>query len=164
MAVRDHASPAGRFRNQKNNSRHRGIVWAITFPQWMAAWLESGHWGDRGRHAEGYVMARKGDTGPYTIGNIYITTLAQNVVDYQATLKRRGVECVDGYRRLPEKSSRVSSKDHKRHSPLGTGRGWTMKGRRFQVVARNKYIGTFPTAGEAHAAYRKACAAMRKEG
>lgn len=98
------ASAAGKFRTQKNNALKRKIAWAITFPQWMAFWAESGHWSERSRNRDGYVMGRKGDTGPYAMGNVYITTLAQNVAHYQASLKRRGVKCSDGYYRLPERS------------------------------------------------------------
>lgn len=47
-------------------------------------------------------MARKMDTGPYSEGNVYITTCDDNVRDYQARLKIDGVIAQDGYARLPE--------------------------------------------------------------
>jgi len=109
IAPRVGSSAAGKFRQQKNNALARKVAWAITFPQWMAIWAESGHWNERARTRDGYVMARKGDTGPYAVGNVYITTLAGNTADYQASLKRRGVECADGFRRLPEKKDRYSA-------------------------------------------------------
>lgn len=149
-------SNAGKFRQQKNNALARRVPWAITFPQWMQFWIDSGHWDDRARTRDGYVMARRGDTGAYALGNIYITTLAQNVADYQTTLKRRGVLCADGWNRLPERSSRVSSKTRTKVARLGKGRGWTRVGDRYQVMLRNKYLGTYATREEAASVYHMA--------
>lgn len=158
------SSNAGKYKQQKSNALTRGVPWAITFPQWLQVWHESGHWEDRGRRRDAYVMARRGDTGAYALGNVYITTLANNVSDYQAALKRRGVECSDGYIRLPEKASRISTKTGRRASPLGKGRGWTRtKHGRYQVVVGSKYIGTFATPEEATTAYREAVEELQKE-
>lgn len=101
-------SKAERFRNQKNQAMHRGIRWMLTFPQWLGLWNESGKWEQRGLGRDLYCMARVGDTGPYSLGNVYITTCAANVADYQTTLKKRGVVCADGYRRLPERAARMA--------------------------------------------------------
>lgn len=97
------------FIQQRRAAQHRGIEWLMAFPEWCRVWDESGHWNERGRTANGYVMARRQDFGPYAAWNVYITTLAQNVVDYQAELKRRGVECPDGYRRLPERAAQLEA-------------------------------------------------------
>lgn len=97
------------YLNQRKAAEWRGIGWELTFPQWCQIWLESGHWAERGRKADAYCMARKQDFGPYAVWNVYITTLSQNVVDYQAELKRRGVMCADGYKRLPERALQVEA-------------------------------------------------------
>lgn len=164
IPAREPLSAAGKYRQQKNNAIARSVGWAITFPQWMALWLESGHWDDRGCTRDAYVMARKGDTGPYAIGNVYITTLGANVSDYQASLKVRGVECADGFRRLPEKRHRVSTRVEYAKK-AGTGRGWTFvkkcKKNPYQVVCRDRYIGCFPTRAAAEAAYKVAAESVK---
>lgn len=73
-------SPLDRYTSQRNSARERGIGWEFTFADWWRVWQESGHWHERGRGA-GYVMARKGDTGPYRADNIYICTASQNIKD-----------------------------------------------------------------------------------
>jgi len=73
-------TPAGRFYQQKRNAGKRGIGWGITLPQWWTMWQESGKWDLRGR-GQGYCMARHGDSGGYTIDNVYICTIGQNFSD-----------------------------------------------------------------------------------
>lgn len=92
------------FIQQKRHAAYRGVEWRLTFPEWCRIWDESGKWPERGRGRNGYVMARIQDFGPYAAWNVQILTGAQNVSDYQAELKRRGVECADGYKRLPERA------------------------------------------------------------
>ena len=71
-----------RFIEQRGRARDRGIRWSLTFPQWWALWDSSGLWAARGRaRGDSAVMARLGDTGPYSVENVYITTLAKNFVD-----------------------------------------------------------------------------------
>lgn len=108
QASRKKGSLADRYVTQKNSAIHtRGISWEITFPEWVQVWKESGKIDERGLWANGYCMARKGDVGPYSIDNVYITTVAANAADYQAELKIRGVVCPDGYRRLPERAEKL---------------------------------------------------------
>lgn len=104
-------TPASRFIMQRRNAQNRGIEWNLTFPEWMFVWQESGHFDERGRAKSKYVMARYRDLGPYELGNVYITTNAGNASDYQAELKRRGVACSDGYRRLPERAAVMEQGD-----------------------------------------------------
>lgn len=99
-------SPAKAYLYHRKNAMNRGIGWDITFEEWTAIWRASGHFQERGRGADLYVMARKGDTGPYAADNVYITTMADNVRDYQKAIKRRGVVCPDGYKRLPEAAAK----------------------------------------------------------
>lgn len=72
------------YHNQKNAAKYRGIAWELTLVEWLVVWELSGHLSERGRGADKYVMARKGDEGPYALDNVYITTCAQNGRDYQS--------------------------------------------------------------------------------
>jgi hypothetical protein len=67
------------YLDQKRNAGPRGIEWRFTLPEWWAVWLESGKFDQRGR--AGYVMARHGDSGPYSPENVYICTAGQNFSD-----------------------------------------------------------------------------------
>lgn len=75
-------SLADAYLQQKKNAAARGVKWAITFPEWVSIWIESGHIHERGK-GYGYCMARFGDEGPYAKGNVYIATCATNASDYQ---------------------------------------------------------------------------------
>lgn len=68
--------PYHKYEVQKATTKRRGIKWALTFKQWWTIWEP--HWHNRGRNASNYVMARKGDVGPYSVGNVYITTASEN--------------------------------------------------------------------------------------
>lgn len=155
-------TPVKAFWNQKWSATYtRKIEWRLTLPEWYAIWEASGHLHERGRGRDGYCMARFNDVGPYAVGNVYITSIAGNVRDYQAALKVRGVVCPDGWTRLPEKSHIATG----RPRPSGIARnrkvrGWTLvkksKTNRFQVVIGGKYIGRFPTQEAAEQAVRNA--------
>jgi len=68
-----------RFVEQRGRARQRGIGWELTFEEWWGIWRSSGQWAARGRdHAQAAVMARRGDVGPYSKENVYITTLVAN--------------------------------------------------------------------------------------
>lgn len=69
--------PTVAFRDQKNNAANRGIGWELTLWQWWTIWQQSGKWEQRGR-GQGYVMCRKGDVGPYAVGNVFIATAREN--------------------------------------------------------------------------------------
>lgn len=159
-------STAQLFARQRQTAKNRGIEWAITLPEWVAVWRDSGKWEARGRGRDGYCMARHGDTGPYAVGNVYITTIAENVRDYQSELKVRGVTCADGFKRLPEKSERVSARKPG-GGPVrtGMGKGWVYlphksKSSPYQVMVGRKYVGVFATQELAEKAYREACASI----
>jgi hypothetical protein len=73
------------YRRQSTRAAQRGIGWEMTFGQWWRIWIESGRWEERGRsHAGSAVMSRKGDVGPYSVGNVRITTLADNFTESHA--------------------------------------------------------------------------------
>jgi hypothetical protein len=74
-------SPRGRFKQQKRNAKLRGIEWNLTYDQWCKLWADSSKWDQRGNWAEGYVMMRPGDTGPYAVGNVVIGRHIDNVTE-----------------------------------------------------------------------------------
>lgn len=69
--------PTRAFIEQRRNAGVRGIGWELTLHQWWSIWQQSGHWAQRGR-GQGYCMCRKGDVGPYAIGNVFIATSREN--------------------------------------------------------------------------------------
>jgi hypothetical protein len=81
---KDPGSLANAYTQQRNTAGIRGIGWEMTFPEWVGVWRKSGHLAERGRTGDGYVMARYADSGPYSVANVYITTLRVNSRDFQA--------------------------------------------------------------------------------
>lgn len=82
----DDAKAAGlaldKFLLQRQRAADRCIGWEMTFSEWFGVWQRSGQWANRGRvNKHSAVMARRGDTGPYSVANVYITTLSKNFVD-----------------------------------------------------------------------------------
>ena len=67
------------FYNHRLSAKHRGIKFLLTFEQWWIIWQDSGYWKERGRLKGQYVMARKGDKGPYAIGNVKIIKVEENI-------------------------------------------------------------------------------------
>lgn len=67
------------YRAQRKNARVRGIGFLLTFSEWLQVWRESGKLDERGRTGGCYVMSRRGDVGPYAIGNVFIQLHAENV-------------------------------------------------------------------------------------
>lgn len=112
---------------QRSAAKRRGIEWCFTFESWLAVWVASGRFDERGRAGDSFVMARNGDTGPYAANNVRIIRMRENSsethANYQMNLKRRG-----------------------------TGRGWTRVGSKFQAAYRRKYLGIFATQAEAERA------------
>lgn len=99
------SSLAHAYTRQRINALHRHIRWEITFPEWCEVWDQSGHWAERGRSAQSYVMARRGDSGPYRKDNVYICRLRENSSDSfdskpaeirMATAVRRESQLIDG--------------------------------------------------------------------
>jgi len=78
---------ARRYHEHKQNAIRRGIGFTLTFPQWFGIWKQSGHYGERGRGK--YCMGRIGDTGAYSVDNVYICTVSQNFHDQYFSGKER---------------------------------------------------------------------------
>ena len=68
-----------KYRNQRKRAFARGIGWEITLLEWMDVWIRSGKLEHRGIGVDKYVMARRGDIGPYRLDNIYIITSSDNI-------------------------------------------------------------------------------------
>jgi|ERR1035437_7067111 hypothetical protein len=70
-----------RYSEHRYNSGKRGIDFLLTFNEWRDIWIGSGHWLERGRKKDQYVMSRTGDSGLYAIGNVFIQTCGNNIRD-----------------------------------------------------------------------------------
>lgn len=75
------ATDKGKFEAQRENAARRGIGFVLTFEQWLAVWIESGKFSERGRGASKYCMSRFGDEGVYEVGNVFIQTGKINVAE-----------------------------------------------------------------------------------
>lgn len=67
-----------RYAVQKGQAKARGIGFLLTFNEWLFIWQKSGVLHLRGCGRGKYVMARYGDNGPYTIGNVKICLHGEN--------------------------------------------------------------------------------------
>ncbi len=74
-----------KFHCHKRNARKRKIEFLLTYQEWLDIWYLSGHWWDRGSGLGKYQMCRFGDSGPYSIDNVYIDSLEQNLKDRDYT-------------------------------------------------------------------------------
>ena len=69
------------YQMQKKRAKRRGILFLLTFEEWLDIWVSSGHWEQRGRGADKYCMSRVGDLGGYEVGNVFIQLHSDNVKD-----------------------------------------------------------------------------------
>lgn len=79
-----------RYTIHKNSAKSRGIDFNLTYEEWYNWWLSNGvdknFPTDNGPNRP--CMCRYGDTGPYSLDNIYFDTLSNNII-YANTGKRR---------------------------------------------------------------------------
>ncbi len=68
--------PLKAFRHHKHAASARGIAFELTFAQWWELWEP--HYHLRGIRSGQMVMARRGDVGPYAVGNVSIKTSRAN--------------------------------------------------------------------------------------
>lgn len=122
------STPLRAFNAQKKGAAIRGIGWELTVWEWWTIWLESGRWHARGRGA-GYMMCRKGDLGPYAVGNVFIASGIENV---------------------------STGPTRKGNLPLGVGHTAKRFIAKRCFNGKRHYLGSFPTPELAHAAYLRA--------
>lgn len=84
------ATDIRKYQKHKSTAKHRGIDFNLSFDEWLDIWQQSGKYHLRGRGAGTYVMSRINDAGPYAIGNVFINSNAQNVIDAKNTGRRKG--------------------------------------------------------------------------
>lgn len=70
-----------KYSNHKSRAGRNGIGWEFTFDSWLDMWVKSGKWKKRGVQLGQYVMARKGDKGPYSPDNVRIMTNSDNSLE-----------------------------------------------------------------------------------
>jgi hypothetical protein len=71
------------FKFQKKSAQYRGVDWSLSFSDWWKIWERSGKWEQRGRGTGKYCLARIGDKGGYSIGNVYVSLFEENGREYQ---------------------------------------------------------------------------------
>src|SRR5215469_3357492 len=53
------------YQAHKDNARRRGVVFILTFKEWMTIWRSSGKW----------------DQGSYAVGNVHVCTTEENLLE-----------------------------------------------------------------------------------
>ena len=61
-----------RYFEHKQNAKRRNIPFDLSLTEWTNIWQDSGKWELRGKGKGSYVMSRIGDTGSYSVDNVYI--------------------------------------------------------------------------------------------
>jgi hypothetical protein len=121
------------FKKQRRNSSARGVSFEMSFADWWAVWSASGKYDERGQGK--YVMARKGDAGPYKKGNVYICSSSQNTKDSY-------VNKPFSERKRAASAERGPSK-----------KGWSYTNGRYGARINGKWIGFYDTPEEAREKY-----------
>ena len=108
----------------------RKLVWSLTLEEWWTLWERSGHWNERGV-GRGYMMCRVGDQGGYEVGNVFIGEGAENM---SAAAKKCDLPIGVAYQ--------------------GGKKNYTKPFRAYcNVGGKQRHLGTYFTAAEAHEAY-----------
>ena len=66
------------YNNHKARAKRKGVIFDLTFDEWLKIWTDSGHYYQKGTKRGQYVMSRYKDAGGYTIDNVYIQTVGAN--------------------------------------------------------------------------------------
>lgn len=70
--------PRQAFLVQRHQAGLRKIEWQLEYWEWLQIWQDSGHLHERGKRHGEWVMARKGDIGPYSAENVKIVRCETN--------------------------------------------------------------------------------------
>ena len=70
-------TPQKRYFEHKNNCERMKLDWQFSFYEWWLVWEQSGMWLKRGRHCDGYVMARIDKNGPFSADNVEIISQSE---------------------------------------------------------------------------------------
>jgi hypothetical protein len=81
-ACRAYNDQRAKARSRKDRNGNP-IEWLFTRETWIALWLKSGKWHQRGCRRGQYVMARFGDVGPYSPDNVEIKLHSENLGEGQ---------------------------------------------------------------------------------
>lgn len=84
---------------QKNTAKRRGIPWLFDFEMWVLWWednLGPDWFKNRGRKSGQYVMARKGDKGPYHPKNV--DCAVSNSHSSEAVQRRKAWHCGENHK------------------------------------------------------------------
>lgn len=151
-------TPTRAFSCQKKNALTRGVVWNLKLWDWWQIWQQSGHWEERGRAADAYVMCRFGDAGPYEVGNVYIATLRHNSRVQPNNPYRKSHPDFDKAMASKAKATERQRNVACRHRVnVGLPRGVTFHRGKFiaqaSIDGKNRYLGSFDQSDVAHAAY-----------
>jgi hypothetical protein len=76
------------YAQQRSGARIRVIDWLFTFETWLAWWEATGCLPGRGRRRGQFVMARNGDTGPYSPENVHLSTQEGNSTEAGANRRQ----------------------------------------------------------------------------
>lgn len=73
-----------RFLQHKHSAAKRSVEFKLSLWDWWCIWRDSGKWAERGQSPSSACMSRKGDVGPYAVGNVFISTNARNCSEASA--------------------------------------------------------------------------------
>lgn len=77
------------YAQHKSHSKKRGIPFELEYWEWLQIWQDSGHIHEMGTRKGEWVMARFGDTGPYSATNVRIVRVETNLAEQQNVRRAR---------------------------------------------------------------------------
>lgn len=102
------------FQRHRASAKKRGIPFEMTFDEWWAIWKDWFHLRGRGKNA--LCMARNGDTGPYAVGNVYLTTNLGNLLEAAARREKSDDERIARqHKRQMLRGKRCGNREFKSH-------------------------------------------------